>query len=111
MIKISEEANLLRVFMSEKDNYKGKPLYEQIIINARNLKLSGATVIRGIVGFGAESHLHTAKLLELSEDLPIIVEIVDKEENIEKLIPFIEETLKDGLVTIEKVRVIRYNKG
>lgn len=99
---------MLKIFIGESDRYKGKPLYEQIVLKARELNLAGATVFRGILGFGADSRIHTSKILELSEDLPIVIEIVDTEENINKLIPFIDETVEEGLVTLEKVRVIKY---
>jgi len=107
-MKLPEDALLLRVFIGESDQYQSKPLYEQIVLKARELNLAGATVLRGIMGFGAESRIHTAKLLELSVDLPMVIEIVDTEENIDKLMPFIDETVKEGLVTLEKMRVIKY---
>ena len=81
-MRLSGEGVLLRIYVGEEDKYKGKPLYEQIIFKARELKLAGATAIRGILGFGADSHLHSAKILRLSEDLPILIELVDNEENI-----------------------------
>jgi hypothetical protein len=107
-MKLPEDALLLRVFIGESDQYHGKPLYEQIVVKARELNLAGATVLRGIIGFGAASRIHTAKLLELSLDLPIVIEIVDTEENINKLMPFIDATVEEGLVTLEKMRVIKY---
>jgi hypothetical protein len=107
-MKLPEDALLLRVFIGESDQYHGKPLYEQIVIKARELNLAGATVLRGIMGFGADSRIHTAKLLELSVDLPMVIEIVDTEDNISKLMPFIDETVREGLVTLEKMRVIKY---
>ena len=107
-MKLPEQAVLLRVFIGESDRHQGKPLYEQIVLKARALNLAGATVLRGILGFGADSRLHTAKVLELSEDLPIVIEIVDTEENINKLMPFIDETVVEGLVTLEPMRVIKY---
>ena len=107
-MKLPENASMLRVFIGENDNYKGKPLYEQIVIHARELNLAGATVTRGILGFGADSRIHTAKILTLSDDLPIIIEIIDTEENINKLMPFLDETITEGLVTLEKIKVIRY---
>jgi uncharacterized protein len=107
-MKLPEEGMLLRIFVGESDNYQGKALYEQIVLKAREMNLAGATVIRGIMGFGADSRMHTAKLLRLSEDLPVIIEIVDSEENLNKLIPFLDETVKEGLVTLEKARVIKY---
>ena len=107
-MKLPEEGALLRVFIGETDSYKGKPLYEQIVLKARELNLAGATVMRGVMGFGADSRMHTAKILRLSEDLPIIIEIVDTEENLQKLQPFLDETVEEGLVTLEKVKVIKY---
>jgi PII-like signaling protein len=107
-MKLPEEALLLRVFIGESDQYHGKPLYEQIVLKARELNLAGATVLRGIMGFGADSRIHTAKFLELSVDLPMVIEIVDTEESINALMPFIDETVKEGLVTLEKMRVIKY---
>ncbi len=107
-MKLPEDALLLRVFIGESDHYKGKPLYEQIVLKARALNLAGATVLKGVMGFGADSRIHTAKLLELSVDLPMVIEIVDTEENINKLMPFIDETVTEGLVTLEKMRVIKY---
>jgi len=107
-MKLPEEGLCLRIFVGESDNYNGRPLYEQIVLKARELHLAGATVTRGIMGFGADSRIHTAKLLRLSEDLPVIIEIVDIEENLNKLLPFLDETVKEGLITLEKVRVIKY---
>lgn len=107
-MKLPEEGMLLRIFVGETDQYKGKALYEQIVIRARELNLAGATVVRGIVGFGADSRMHSAKLLRLSEDLPIVIELVDTKENLDKLLPFLDETVQEGLITLEKVRVIKY---
>jgi hypothetical protein len=107
-MKLPEEGMLLRVFVGETDQYKGNALYERIVIKARELNLAGATVTRGIMGFGADSRMHTAKLLRLSEDLPIVVELVDTEENLNKLLPFLDEAVQEGLITLEKVRVIKY---
>jgi uncharacterized protein len=107
-MKLPEEGMLLRVLIGETDSYKGKTAYEQIVLKARELNLAGATVIRGIMGFGADSRMHSAKLLRLSEDLPVIIEIVDTEENLNKLLPFLDEVVKEGLITLEKVRVIKY---
>jgi PII-like signaling protein len=108
MVKLPEEGSLLRIFIGETDTYHGKPLYEQIVLKARELNLAGATVVRGIMGYGADSRMHTAKILRLSEDLPIVIEIVDVEENLNKILPFIDEVVQEGLVTLEKVRVIKY---
>ena len=110
-MKLPEEGTLLRVFIGETDSYEGKPLYEQIVLKARELNLAGATVVRGIMGFGADSRMHAAKILRLSDDLPIIVEIVDTEENLQKLQPFLDETVEEGLITLEKVKVIKYRHG
>jgi len=107
-MKLSGESILLRIFFSENDKYKGKPLYEAIVFKARELNLAGATVLKGMLGFGADSRIHSAKLLDLSNALPVVVEIVDTEENINKLMPFIDESVKEGLVTKEKVNVIKY---
>jgi len=107
-MKLPEQALMLRIFIGENDQYKGKPLYEQIVLKARELNLAGATVTRGILGFGADSRIHTAKILALSEDLPLIIEIVDTEENIDRLMPFIDETVEEGLVTLEKMKVVKY---
>ena len=105
---IPEEGMLLRVFIGESDQYEGKALYEQIVLKARELNLAGATVLRGIMGFGADSRMHTSKLLRLSEDLPVVVEIVDSEEKLNTLLPFLDEVVEEGLITLEKARVIKY---
>jgi uncharacterized protein len=107
-MKLPEEGMLLRIFIGESDNHEGKALYEQIVIKARQMNLAGATVTRGIMGFGADSRMHTAKLLRLSEDLPVVIELVDTEENLNKLLPFLDEVVEEGLITLEKVRVIKY---
>jgi PII-like signaling protein len=107
-MKIPQEGCLLRVFFGESDHQDGRPLYEAIVLKARELHLAGATVIKGIMGYGASSRLHTARVLRLSEDLPIIVEIVDSREKIEQLLPFIEEWVTNGLVTLERAEVIWY---
>lgn len=107
-MNIPEEGVLLRIFIGESDKWHGKPLYEAIVLKARELHLAGATVLRGPMGFGANSRLHTAKILRLSEDLPIVIEIVDSKEKIDELLPHIDEMVSEGLVTMEKVRVIRY---
>lgn len=107
-MKLPEDALLLRIFIGERDKYHGRPLYESIVLKAREMNLAGATVIRGILGFGAHSRIHSAKILELSQDLPIVIEIVDTKENIDKLLPFIDENVEEGLVTLEKIKVIKY---
>lgn len=110
-MKIPTEGFLLRIFVGEDDRWHGQPLYEAIVLKARELHLAGATVLRGPMGFGAQSRLHTAKVLRLSEDLPIVIEIVDSKEKIDELLPFIDEMVKEGLVTLEKVQVITYRAG
>ncbi len=107
-MKLSGEGKLLKVFVGETDKYKSKPLYEAIVLKARELNLAGATVFRGIMGYGATSRIHSLKLLRLSEDLPVMIEIVDTEENINKILPFLDETVTEGLITMEKVNVIKY---
>ena len=105
---LPEEGYLLRVFIGESDLWNGRPLYEAIVSKARELHLAGATVFRGSVGFGANSRIHTTKFFRLSEDLPIVVEIVDAEEKINAFLPEIEAMVQDGLVTLEQVKVIKY---
>ena len=105
---IPEDATLLRLFVGEKDRFEHRPLHEAIVLRAREHGLAGATVLRGLLGFGASSMLHTAKILRLSDDLPIVVEIVDAEHQIESFLPVLDEMMPSGLVTLEKVRVIRY---
>ena len=111
-MKIPEQGFLLRIFLGESDRWHGKPLYEAIVLKARELHLAGATVIRGIMGFGAASRVHTAKVLRLSEDLPIVVEIVDSEQRIEDFLRTLDGLLEQagggGLITLEAVDVIRY---
>lgn len=107
-MKLHEQGLLLRIFIGEADKYEGKPLYEAIVHKAKELELAGATVIRGITGFGARSKVHTTKFLRLSADLPLVVEIVDSEEYINRLLPFLDEAVKDGMITLEKVQVIKY---
>ncbi len=110
-MKIPKDGYLLRIFIGESDRWHGKPLYEAIVLMARELHLAGATVLRGPMGFGAKSRIHTAKILRLSEDLPIVIEIVDSKEKIDALLPRIDEMVSDGLVTLEKVQVIQYRVG
>lgn len=109
-MKLPEEGMLLRIFIGEADSFKGKPLYEQIVLKARELNLAGATVIHGTMGFGAGSRIHTAKIVRLSEDLPIIVELVDTEEKLNSLMPFLDETVEEGLITMERVKVVKYRR-
>lgn len=110
-MRIPSEGKLLRIFIGEADRWHGKPLYEEIVRLAREEGLAGATAIKGIMGFGCKSHMHTAKLLRLSEDLPIIVEIVDSEEKIGKLLPKLDAMVQEGLITLERVQVIMYRAG
>ena len=110
-MKIPNDGCLLWVFIGEGDKWHGRPLYEAIVLKARELHLAGATVLRGPMGFGAHSRLHTAKVLRLSEDLPMVIEIVDSREKIDELLPHIDEMVKEGLVTLEKVQVIKYRAG
>ena len=98
----------MRIFIGESDRWEHKPLYEAIVLKARELGLAGATVLRGPMGFGANSRLHTAKILRLSEDLPLIIEIVDTAERIQSFLPQLDLMMKDGLVTLENVQVIKY---
>lgn len=105
---LPEDAGLLRIYVGENDRHGGRPLYEAIVLKARELGLAGATVLRGVMGFGRSSRLHTTKVLRLSDDLPIVVEIVDREETLARLIPWLDEVVADGLVTLERVRVKRY---
>ena len=105
---IPAEGYLLRIFIGESDRHGHRPLYESIVLQAREAGLAGATVLRGVMGFGKHSILHTAKILRLSEDMPMIIEIVDSLDKIEKFLPVLDELIKDGLVTIEKVKVIHY---
>lgn len=107
-MRLPEEAELLRVFLGESDRHDGRPLYEVIVMEARRRGLAGATVLRGIMGFGADSHMHTAKILRLSEDLPIVVEIVDTADRIAEFLPNLDAMLQEGLITLERARVIVY---
>ncbi len=107
-MQIPHEAVLLRIFIGESDRWHHQPLYEAIVLKARELHLAGATVLRGPMGFGKSSRLHTAKILRLSMDLPLVIEIVDGEEKINALLPALDEMMKGGLVTLEKVRVLHY---
>ncbi len=102
---------LLRIFFGERDRCRGKPLYDAIVQKARELKLAGATVLRGPMGYGRNSGIHRANLFEISQDLPIVVEIVESEANIDRLLPELEKMMGSGLVTLEKVKVIRYGDG
>ena len=108
---IPEDGCLLRVFIGESDKHEGRPLYEWLVLQAREAGLAGATVLRGIEGFGAHSRLHTAKILRLSEDLPIVVKIVDSREKIEAFMPLLDKAIAEGLATLERVEVRFYRSG
>ena len=110
-MNLPHEAVLLRIFIGESDKTEGRPLYEAIVQEARHRGLAGATVLRGFYGFGAASRIHTSKVLRLSEDLPIIVEIVDTEDKIEQFLPDLDKMIGEGLVTLEKVRILAYRHG
>jgi len=107
-MKLEGEGCLLRIYIGEQDKWHHSPLYEAIVLKARELGMAGATVLRGPMGFGAHSHMHTAKILRLSEDLPVVIEIVDTDEKIRTFLPEFDAMVKDGLITLEKVRVIKY---
>ena len=107
-MNLSGECVLLRVFIGEMDRHQGKPLYEAIVLQARETGLAGATVLRSPLGFGAASRLHTAKILRLSEDLPIVIEIVDAKEKIDAFLPLLDTMMDGGLVTTEKVTIVHY---
>jgi len=107
-VQIPEQATLLRIFLGESDRADGRPLYEAIVLKARDMHLAGATVLRGPMGFGKTSRLHTAKILRLSDDLPLVVEIVDAEERIQAFLAAIEPMMNGGLITLEKAQVVRY---
>lgn len=107
-MKIPSEGQLLRIFVGETDKWQGRPLYEEIILLAKKEKLAGATAIKGFMGFGCKSHLHTAKLLRLSEDLPVVIEIVDQEEKIKKFLSHLDAMVQEGLITLENAKVIMY---
>ena len=107
-MSLPRDAMLLRVFLGEDDKFRGRPLYEAIVLAARQAKLAGATVLRGPMGFGRSSRLHTTKILRLSEDLPLVIEIVDTEDAIKGFLPTLDAMMGSGLVTLEKVQVLRY---
>ncbi|PDQ18747.1 hypothetical protein CN311_23195 [Mesorhizobium sanjuanii] len=107
-MKISRQAQLLRIFIGENDREDGRPLYEAIVLKAREMQIAGATVLRGAMGFGHSSRLHTTKILRLSEDLPLVIEIVDNEEKIATFLPTLETIMTSGLITLEKIQVLQY---
>ncbi len=110
-MQITTDAVLLRIFLGESDRWEHKPLYEAIVLAAREQHLAGATVLRGPMGFGKSSRLHTSKILRLSEDLPLVIEIVDSEKNINDFLPTLDQMMGGGLVTMEKVKVLHYRAG
>ena len=110
-MQIPNDAMLLRIFIGESDRWQHQPLYEAIVLKAREAHLAGATVLRGPMGFGKNSRLHTAKILRLSMDLPLIIEIVDSEEKINAFLPTLDPMIGGGLVTLEKVKVVHYRSG
>src|SRR5215831_6326613 len=105
---LPEDAFLLRIFIGESDRYQHQPLYQAIVLRARELELAGATVLRGPMGFGKSSHLHTAKILRICMDLPMVIEIVDTEEKVNAFLPVLDEMMGGGLVTLERVQAIMY---
>ena len=108
---LPHDAALLRVFIGESDRFEGRPLYEAIVLKARELSMAGATVLRGPLSFGRSSRMHSAKVLRLSDNLPIVIEIVDSQERIDQFLPVLDAMIGSGLVTLEKVQVIRYGDG
>ncbi len=110
-MQIPRDAVLLRIFFGEDDKFQHRPLHEAIVLKAREMQLGGATVLRGHIGFGRSSHLHTAKILRLSQDLPVVVEIVDAQDKIDAFLPVLDSMMPSGLVTIEKVQVLQYGTG
>jgi hypothetical protein len=107
-MNLPSEATSLRIYVGESERWKHQPLYEAIVLKAREMHLAGATVLRGPMGFGKSSRLHTAKILRLSMDLPVVIEIVEAEDKIQAFLPALDEMMKGGLVTLEKVKVIHY---
>lgn len=107
-MKIPQDAVMMRILIGESDRFGHRPLYEAIVLKARENNLAGATVLRGPMGFGASSHLHTAKILQLSMDLPILIEIVDSPEKIDAFLPMVDEMMDGGLITLENIKVLRY---
>jgi len=110
-MKLEGEGQLLRIFVGESDRHEGRPLHEAIVLLARERGLAGATVLRGMAGFGAASRIHTTKILRLSEDLPIVIEIADKPERIASILPDLDRMVREGLMTLEKVHIVKYRHG
>src|SRR6266446_6540915 len=109
-MQVPRNAVLLRIFVGEDDRFEHRPLYEAIVLKAREQHLAGATVLRGPMGFGASSRLHTTKILRLSEDLPLVIEIVDSEDKINGFLPVLDGMMSSGLITLEKVQVLQYGE-
>ena len=109
-MNVPKQAMLLRIFFGENDQHEGRPLYEAIVLKAREAHLAGATVLRGPMGFGKSSRLHTSKILRLSEDLPLLIEIVDSEDHINAFLPILDGMMSSGLITLEKVQVLQYGE-
>lgn len=110
-MRIEGEGKLLRIFIGESDTWHGKPLYQAIVERVRAEGLAGATVVRGIEGFGADSRIHTSRILRLSEDLPVVIEIVDSAERVDAILPALDEMVAEGMVTLERVEVIAYRSS
>jgi PII-like signaling protein len=110
-MRLEGEGKLLRLFIGESDTWHGKPLYQAIVERVRREGLAGATVLRGIEGFGADSHLHTSRILRLSEDLPVVIEIVDTPEQIDRVVPILDEMVGEGMLTLERVQIVLYRSS
>lgn len=110
-MRIEGEGKLLRIFVGESDRWEGEPLYEAIVRVVREAGCAGATVLKGIEGFGAHSRIHTARILRLSMDLPIVIEVVDRADRIDALLPFLDEMIGEGLITVEPVHIVKYRAG
>jgi uncharacterized protein len=110
-VRLEGEGKLLRLFIGESDTWHGKPLYQAIVERVRQEGLAGATVLRGIEGFGADSHLHTSRILRLSEDLPVVIEIVDTPEQIDRVVPILDEMVGEGMLTLERVQIVSYRSS
>ena len=110
-VKLEGEGKLLRLFIGESDTWHGKPLYQAIVERVREEGLAGATVVRGIEGFGADSRLHTSRILRLSEDLPVVIEIVDTPEQIDRVVPILDEMVGEGMLTLERVQIVSYRSS
>ena len=111
MTRLEGEGKLLRIFVGESDTWHGKPLYQAIVERVRREGLAGATVVRGIEGFGADSRLHTSRILRLSEDLPVVIEIVDTPDQIDRVVPILDEMVREGMLTLERVQIVSYRSS